>query len=178
MKALFLKLSLLMLCFLPCRVRCTAIPDNEYEFNVITKIMTGYNNLIRPIEILPLTLRLSFKQINNLDEKNQILTSNSYFSASWGDSRLAWDPTLYGDVDNVLIQASRLWIPDLYVINTASTSGYVTIPSSQLARVDSTGYVYIVFYLSSQQTRCELTLQHFPFDSQACFIVIGKIKFM
>jgi len=153
-------------------------PDNVDEYSIITNLTTGYNSLIRPKDVLDLSFKLNFKQINNIDEKNQILTSNSYFSATWEDSRLAWDPSDYGGLDNVLIPSSKLWMPDLFIINTASTSGYVTIPTSQLTRVDSLGLVYVVFYLSSQQTRCQLDLFYFPFDTQICQIIIGIHKFI
>ena len=164
----------------------TIAQDNIYEYNIVVNITGGgYNNLIRPSSLIEIDVKLSFKQINNLDEKNQILTSNSYFACFWYDSRLQWDPSEYGDTNDVLIPSNKLWMPDLFIINTASTSGYVSIPASNLAWVSYIGYVYVVFYISSQQTRCTLDMKYYPFDTQSCSIVIGswmmdvtKLKFI
>ena len=164
----------------------TIAQDNIYEYNIVVNITGGgYNNLIRPSSLIEIDVKLSFKQINNLDEKNQILTSNSYFACFWYDSRLQWDPSEYGDTNDVLIPSNKLWMPDLFIINTASTSGYVSIPASTLAWVRNDGAVYVVFYISSQQTRCTLDMKYYPFDTQSCSIVIGswmmdvtKLKFI
>ena len=152
----------------------TAAEDNIYEDNIINNITKGYNTLVRPSAQIEIDIRLALKQLSNLDEKNQILTSNSYFACFWGDSRLIWEPSDYGDTGDVLIPSSKIWLPDLFVINTASGSGYVPVPASSLAWVRSDGAVYVVFYLSSQTTRCSLNMKYYPFDSQTCSIVIGS----
>ena len=56
-------------------------PDgNLDEFNVIQNITKNYIKTIRPDELTTIDIKLSIKQINSLDEKNQVLVSNSYFS--------------------------------------------------------------------------------------------------
>ena len=151
-----------------------ATGENIYEYNILVNITNGYNSLVRPSSQILIDIKLSFKQISNLDEKNQILTSNSYFACFWSDSRLVWDINSFGDTHDVLIPSSKLWMPDLFIINTASTSGYVPIQASSLAWVRYDGAVYVVFYISSQQTRCNLNMKYYPFDTQNCSIVIGS----
>jgi hypothetical protein len=94
------------------QISCAIPLENQYKNKVITNITSGYNNAIRPSEKITIDIKLSLKQISSLDEKNQILTTNSYFACFWTDSRLTWDPEDFGNVTFVLIQASKLWMPD------------------------------------------------------------------
>jgi hypothetical protein len=56
-------------------------PDgNLDEYHVIQNITKNYIKTIRPDELTTIDIKLSIKQINSLDEKNQVLISNSYFS--------------------------------------------------------------------------------------------------
>ena len=72
-----------------------------------------------------------------------------------------------------MIPASKLWLPDLFVLNAASTSGFVPISSSNLAVVSATGNVYLVISVSNMQTRCKINAFYFPFDAQNCSVVLG-----
>ena len=72
-----------------------------------------------------------------------------------------------------MIPASSIWLPDLFVLNAASTSGFVPISSSNLAVVNATGYVYLVISVSNMQTRCKINAFYFPFDTQNCSIILG-----
>ena len=73
-----------------------AAPDNLEENDVIRNITKNYLKTVRPSSLTSINIKLSIKQINSLDEKNQVLISNSYFSCYWTDSRLAWDPEAFG----------------------------------------------------------------------------------
>jgi len=59
-------------------------------------------------------------------------------------------------------------------LNTASSSGFISISSSNLAVVNATGNVYLVLSVSSVQTRCKMYVFYFPFDVQNCSIIIGS----
>ncbi len=153
---------------------CASSTENYDEENIITNITKTYKKVIRPTSKLQISIKLSIKQISAIDEKAQLMTSAAYFSATWKDSRLEWDPALYGGTSEILISSSSLWMPDFYQINSANSNGYVTIASSSLAYVDSEGIVYVVFYLSQSKTRCKLSIKYFPFDTQTCSIIIGS----
>jgi hypothetical protein len=113
MKNNHLHVFLLMVGFMISHIYCVASPpDNPYKYKIITNITSGYNNAIRPSDKIEIDIKLSLKQISSLDEKNQILTTNSYFACFWTDSRLTWNQDDYGNVTFVLLQASKLWMPD------------------------------------------------------------------
>ena len=71
--------------------------------------------------------------------------------------------------------ANKLWIPDLNVLNIADGSaGFIPISSSNLAIINNTGLVYVIFSLSSLKTKCGLNAYYYPFDRQNCSILIGS----
>lgn len=57
--------------------------DNLDEYNIILNITTGYQKLIRPSSQLPVTIKLSLKTISAIDEKNLVMTSDSYFTGNY-----------------------------------------------------------------------------------------------
>ena len=151
-------------------ILCANVQKNVDQFNIYTKILNGYNKNIRPDEFVNIQAAFSLKQIVTIDEKNQIMTSNSYLGLTWTDQRLTWNASDYNGVDNILIATDLLWVVDLFVINTAETNGYIPIPSQSLSRVQSNGQVYAAFSLTSLKTRCKLNAKYFPFDTQNCSV--------
>ena len=120
----------LFFCFLFAIISIKA--ENSTEKTLKDRILTNYDESIRPSEPVDIYLRLIFKQISNVDEKNQIITSSSYLTASWFDERLTWNNSEVG-IDFLMIKSNLLWLPDLYVINTADSNGIITVSDSNLS---------------------------------------------
>ena len=108
--------------------------ENLTEKMVKDRVFTNssYDKSIRPSEPVDIYLGLIFKQLANVDEKNQIITSSSYLIASWFDKRLTWNKSEVG-INFLMIKANLLWLPDLYVINTADSNGIITVSDSNLS---------------------------------------------
>ena len=51
---------------------------------------------------------------------------------------------------------------------------FINISSSNLARVDFNGNVYLILSLTGLQTRCKANTYKYPFDIQKCAIQIGS----
>lgn len=65
--------------------------DSSPYLNKILKdklLNVSYDKSIRPDTTVFVFLTLWFRQIVNLDEKNQIATTSSYLIVSWTDTRL------------------------------------------------------------------------------------------
>lgn len=155
--------------------------DQNYDDDVMKKVLNKYNKEVRPIKKIVIKLKVSLRQIVSVDEKNQIMTSNIYVSAVWTDGRLRWNPLedvngsyVYGNLTEIVVPTSKLWIPDLFVINTAGTNGFIPISSSNLALVNYKGQVYLLISVTNLQTRCKMNVYYFPFDKQNCSIVLGS----
>jgi hypothetical protein len=144
-------------------------PDSNKNFDddVTFAIFKQYNKAIRPVKQLVFTLKTSIRQIVSLDEKNQIMTSNIYIQGIWIDKRLRWDPLtvvngnyIFGKLYEITIPASNVWLPDLFIINTASSSGYIPITSSNLVLVDYQGHVFLDVSVTNLQTRCKMNVYY------------------
>ena len=148
---------------------------NIDDYYIYTNITNNYNKNVRPENKVDFVAFFSLKQMVSIDEKSQIMTTNSYVALFWNDKRLKWNPSDYNGITYTLIPASQLWMMDFFVINTADTNGYVPIPAQTLAYVNNDGYVYSVFSLTSLKTRCRMDVKYYPFDSQNCSVRIIAI---
>ena len=169
-----LDLVVLLVFFIEFSLCQNKVQNKLSQYNIITNITKDYNKIVRPDDQVKISIKFSVKQIVSFDEKNQIMTSNSFLSLIWTDNRLDWNPTDYDDAENILISSNSIWMPDIFIINTAETNGYVPIPTSSLARVNNLGRVYVLFSLTSLKTRCKMSVKYYPFDTQNCSIVIGS----
>jgi hypothetical protein len=106
---------------------------------------SNYDITIPPQDFMQiLTLDLFFKQIVKLDQTNQILVSSVTLAAFYFDQRLAWNITEYPIVF-ITLKATQIWLPDLYVINSADLNAIVPFSSSNLVFVTFIGQVYMYY---------------------------------
>lgn len=118
------------------RAQNTNLVDSES--NITSTILTNYDKNTR-VGNCTVQIRLSLNQIVNIDEKLQSMTTSSIIEIIWTDQRLAYSSV--SGITQVLLPANLLWLPDLYVTNTADTNGFFPVYSQNLARVSSTGLV-------------------------------------
>lgn len=161
--------------FNPVLVDALAADGSKFDDDIMAYIITNktYNKEVRPEAQVSVSFKLSYRQMS-LDEKNQILTSNVYLYANWQDPRLQWDPNNYEGLDQIIMPATKIWVPDFAIINTASGDLFIEINNSNLIQVTSDGQIYLTLSISSLKTRCKVNVLKFPFDSQNCPIVIGS----
>ena len=107
---------------------------------------SSYDKTTRPYDKVNITFEFSFRQVVNLDEKNQIATS-VYITLTWYDPRLIWSYDQY-PIDYMTIKANKLWLPDLYVLNTADTNGLLTFTDSNLALLLKDGKIILNYGLN------------------------------
>lgn len=167
-------LSLFLSAFLANHILCGTLPQQQLnEANLLKTLLDGYDPRVRPGDIITGKYIFYLKQIVSLDEKNQIMTSSSYFAQYWNDPRLTWDPNIF-NLTRIKIPAKNIWLPDIAVINAADSDGYLNIPGSDLALVNPNGQVYITISAISLKTRCSMNVRKFPFDQQKCSIVLSS----
>ncbi|CAF0762458.1 unnamed protein product [Adineta ricciae] len=135
----------------------------------------AYNKLIRPVknnsEKLTVYLGLRLTQLLDVDEKNQIMTSNVWLKQEWYDDKLRWDPAKYGGVDVLYIPSQQIWLPDIVLYNNADGNYEVTLMTKATVYYD--GRVIWeppAIYKSS----CTIDVEFFPFDIQHCQMKFGS----
>ncbi|ESO11351.1 hypothetical protein HELRODRAFT_128626, partial [Helobdella robusta] len=91
---------------------------------LIKQLLRNYDSLGivgRPVrnisDVMEVKFGIGLIQLLDLDEKNQILTTNVWGRYSWTDIYMRWDPTQYGGVDYVRVPTHKIWTPDIVLYN-------------------------------------------------------------
>ena len=143
--------------------------------NFTSSLFKTYDPRRKPSYQLQMYLNIQFNQLISIDEKNQIMTSSFYLGVDWVDDRLTWNLTEYNQ-SGILVPVNKLWLPDLYIINTADINGFINY-SNQYALIGNDGNVTLLINLCLLKTRCQINIARFPFDNQTCNIQIGSWSF-
>ncbi|XP_042143642.1 neuronal acetylcholine receptor subunit alpha-7-like [Ixodes scapularis] len=164
--------------------------QGAHERRLLGDLLANYNTLERPVfnesEPLILSFGLTLQQIIDVDEKNQIITTNVWLNLDeknqliitniwltldWIDVNLRWDPKLYGGVQEVRIPPSKIWKPDVLMYNSADEKFDGTYPTNVVVRHNgSCNYIPPGIFKST----CKIDIIWFPFDDQKCDLKFGS----
>jgi len=146
-----------------------------HERRLLNDLMTNYQKLERPVanesHAVSLKFGLTLQQIMDVDEKNQILTSNVWLNLEWTDANMRWNESEYNNVKDIRVPPSQLWKPDILMYNSASEAFDATYPTNVV--VTSAGlctYIPPGIFMSS----CPIDITWFPFDDQNCEMKFGS----
>ncbi|XP_053720900.1 neuronal acetylcholine receptor subunit alpha-7-like [Synchiropus splendidus] len=156
-----------------CLVRVSHQDPNESRLR--DELLKDYNPLVRPVKNYsdPLTVKIGFTlvQILDLDEKNQILTTNAWMTLEWTDTLLQWDSKKYNGIDIVRMPSRQIWRPDILLYNSG-TEGFDTTHDVHIL-VSENGHCYqlppAIF-----KSVCKVDVRWFPFDVQTCKLKLGS----
>ncbi|CAH1785823.1 unnamed protein product [Owenia fusiformis] len=145
---------------------CVCNPDAKRLYD---DLLSGYNKLVRPVlnnsNTLTVELGLRLSQVIDIDEKNQIMTTNVWLTQEWYDYKLRWDPVEYGGVDRLYVPSTEIWLPDIVLYNNADGNYEVTLMTkATLYPQGRVKWEPPAIYKSS----CEINVEFFPFDEQIC----------
>ncbi|CAF1383687.1 unnamed protein product, partial [Didymodactylos carnosus] len=155
-------------------------PEAKRLYEELIKVRS-YNKLIRPVknnnEKLTVYLGLRLTQLLDVDEKNQIMTSNVWLKQYWTDIHLSWNPEDFNNLTNMSIPAAELWKPDIVLFNKLvplyNADGNYEVTLMTKATVYHDGRVIWeppAIYKSS----CTINVEFFPFDIQHCQMKFGS----
>ncbi|XP_066157968.1 neuronal acetylcholine receptor subunit alpha-7 isoform X6 [Euwallacea fornicatus] len=138
-------------------------------------LLETYNVLERPVanesEPLEVKFGLTLQQIIDVDEKNQILTTNAWLNLEWTDYNLRWNETEYGGVKDLRITPNKLWKPDVLMYNSADEGFDGTFQTNVVVRHNgSCLYIPPGIFKST----CKIDITWFPFDDQHCDMKFGS----
>ncbi|XP_055335168.1 acetylcholine receptor subunit alpha-type unc-63-like [Paramacrobiotus metropolitanus] len=138
-------------------------------------LMKDYNKLIRPVRsntgTLNVSLGLKLTQLIDVDEVNQVITTNVWVRQEWNDYKLSWDPKEYGNITVLYIPSEYMWLPDIVLYNNADGNYEVTLMTK--VEVRSNGDVRWeppAIYKSY----CLINVEFFPYDEQKCKMKFGS----
>lgn len=147
---------------------------DESEYRLMRYLMANYDKSVRPSknasESLNVTFGLALTQLIDVDERNQILTTNCWLNQMWIDNNLQWNQSDFGGIQVIRIPAEKVWKPDIILYNNADSQYNIALLSTNII-VSSDGNLT---WLSSAifKSSCQIDVEYFPFDEQRC-----KLKF-
>ncbi|XP_019109479.2 neuronal acetylcholine receptor subunit alpha-7 isoform X2 [Larimichthys crocea] len=144
---------------------------------LLRELLRDYNPMERPVanDSQALTVQFSFTlmQVMDVDEKNQIITTNAWLQM-WYDHYLQWNQSEYPGVKNLRFTADQVWTPDILLYNSAHDKFDATFKTNVL--VNSSGFCEYLppgIFIST----CNVDVRWFPFDIQRCELKFGSWTF-
>ncbi|TRY98691.1 hypothetical protein DNTS_004805 [Danionella cerebrum] len=145
------------------------------EERLLQTLFTNYNKLSRPVanisDVVLVHFGLSIAQLIDVDEKNQMMTTNVWVMQEWNDYKLRWNPEDFENVTSIRIPSEIIWRPDIVLYNNAD--GDFAVTHLTKAQVFSNGRIKWkppAIYKSS----CSIDVTFFPFDQQNCKMKFGS----
>ncbi|XP_060937511.1 neuronal acetylcholine receptor subunit alpha-7-like [Limanda limanda] len=145
---------------------------------LLRELLRDYNPMERPVanDSQTLTVHFSFTlmQVMDVDEKNQILTTNAWLQMQWYDHYLQWNQSEYPGVKNLRFTSDQIWTPDILLYNSAHDKFDATFKTNVL--VNSSGFCEYLppgIFVST----CNVDVRWFPFDIQRCELKFGSWTF-
>ncbi|XP_022130292.2 neuronal acetylcholine receptor subunit alpha-10 [Pieris rapae] len=132
--------------------------------------MDKYDPSVRPVENsshpLLVTFGVSLHHIIDVEEKDQLLTTNCWITQIWTDHHLRWNISDFDGISVIRIPYERVWKPDIILYNNADPNYRSAVINTNVI-VKYTGEVTWLshgIYVSV----CDINVEQFPFDIQLC----------
>ncbi|KAH3755061.1 hypothetical protein DPMN_189744 [Dreissena polymorpha] len=157
-----------------CAVLC-----DENEYRLVRDLFVAYDKRVRPAvhwsQSVNTTYGVALAQIIDVDEKNQIITTNCWLNQNWLDPKLRWEPHKYGNITVIGVPFTDVWRPDVVLYNNAdSTSTLTSVSSNVIIKYDGN-----VTWLSMSifRSSCTIDVKYFPYDVQNCTMRFASWSF-
>ncbi|KAL4630491.1 neuronal acetylcholine receptor subunit alpha-4-like [Arapaima gigas] len=154
---------------------CHEESHSHSEDELFKKLFIGYNKWSRPVpnisDVVIVKFGLSIAQLIDVDEKNQMMTTNVWLKQEWNDYKLRWKPSDYDNVTSIRVPSELIWVPDIVLYNNADGEFAVThMTKAHLFHTGLVRWVPPAIYKSS----CSIDVTFFPFDQQNCKMKFGS----
>ncbi|KAL6486279.1 hypothetical protein MHYP_G00056710 [Metynnis hypsauchen] len=169
-----LRSALLFIILWKC-ASCYEKTHSHAEDELFKKLFVGYNKWSRPVpntsDVVIVKFGLSIAQLIDVDEKNQMMTTNVWLKQEWNDYKLRWKPSDYDNVTSIRVPSELIWVPDIVLYNNADGEFAVThMTKAHLFYTGKVRWVPPAIYKSS----CSIDVTFFPFDQQNCKMKFGS----
>ncbi|CAF1334642.1 unnamed protein product, partial [Rotaria sordida] len=156
-----LKLFLLITCY--CFNFIIGSPD---QLRLLKHLLPNnrYKPIARPVQndshTLLVTINLSLQQIINFDGKNEAIVISGWMTIMWNDYSLRWKPEDFGNIQTLRIPSTQIWIPDIFLYNTADEKFDTRAKVNAVVQYDGN-----ILYVPpvSFKSNCPFNIASFPF---------------
>ncbi|KAL2790912.1 neuronal acetylcholine receptor subunit alpha-5 isoform 2 precursor, partial [Daubentonia madagascariensis] len=95
----------------------------KHEDSLFKDLFQNYERWVRPVENLKDKIKIKFglaiSQLVDVDEKNQLMTTNVWLKQEWIDVKLRWNPDDYGGIKVIRVPSDSVWTPDIVLFDNA-----------------------------------------------------------
>ncbi|XP_066300072.1 neuronal acetylcholine receptor subunit alpha-7-like [Branchiostoma lanceolatum] len=137
-------------------------------------LLLNYDPGLRPVTDVThqttVEVGIDFRQVIEIDEKNQIMTSVVWLRQYWYDEALVWNSTDFWGISYVNIPSNEVWLPDTVLYNSVGNDHNQLMTN---VVINSAGYVT---WMAPRVFRssCNIDIYYFPFDDQKCLLEFGS----
>ncbi|XP_068616745.1 neuronal acetylcholine receptor subunit alpha-5 [Brachionichthys hirsutus] len=168
-------LALLLLPLLCCSLRLPKLSSYaKAEDQLIKHLFGNYQKWVRPVEHLNHTILVTFglaiSQLVDVDEKNQLMTTNVWMKQEWIDMKLRWNPDDFLGITVIRVPSDRLWLPDIVLYDNSDGRFEGTITKA-VVKYDGT---ILWTPPANYKSACTIDVTFFPFDLQNCSMKFGS----
>ncbi|XP_012879874.1 PREDICTED: neuronal acetylcholine receptor subunit beta-3 [Dipodomys ordii] len=147
----------------------------ESEDALLRHLFQGYQKWVRPVlnsnDSIKVFFGLKISQLVDVDEKNQLMTTNVWLKQEWTDHKLRWNPDEYGGIHSIKVPSESLWLPDIVLFENADGRFEGSLMTKVI--VKSNGSVTWT-PPASYKSSCTMDVTFFPFDQQNCSMKFGS----
>ncbi|XP_068198048.1 neuronal acetylcholine receptor subunit alpha-5 [Antennarius striatus] len=170
-----LLLPLLCCCHLCCSLRVPKLSSYAKAEDQLFKHLFGnYQKWVRPVEHLNHTILVKFglaiSQLVDVDEKNQLMTTNVWMKQEWIDMKLRWNPDDFLGITIIRVPSDRIWLPDIVLYDNSDGRFEGTITKA-VVKYDGT---ILWTPPANYKSACTIDVTFFPFDLQNCSMKFGS----
>ncbi|XP_056239291.1 neuronal acetylcholine receptor subunit non-alpha-3-like [Seriola aureovittata] len=177
-----MKLAVLLLLWMSCPLSLAniAAPNEfvslaEMEDALLKNLFQGYQRWVRPIQRANDTVRVRFglkiSQLVDVDEKNQLMTTNVWLCQEWIDYKLRWNPEKYAGITSIRVPSENIWLPDIVLYENADGRFEGSLMTKAIVKFNGT----ITWTPpASYKSACTMDVTFFPFDRQNCSMKFGS----
>ncbi|KAJ8015604.1 hypothetical protein DPEC_G00027840 [Dallia pectoralis] len=154
---------------------CEFVSLAEMEDLLLRHLFQGYQRWVRPIlranDTITVRFGLKISQLVDVDEKNQLMTTNVWLWQEWIDYKLRWNPEDYGGITSIRVPSETIWLPDIVLYENADGRFEGSLMTKAIIRF--TGRI-TWSPPASYKSACTMDVTFFPFDRQNCSMKFGS----
>ncbi|XP_072484721.1 neuronal acetylcholine receptor subunit alpha-5 isoform X2 [Notamacropus eugenii] len=148
--------------------------EAKCEDRLFKNLFQDYEKWVRPVKHLNDKIKIKFglaiSQLVDVDEKNQLMTTNVWLKQEWVDVKLRWNPDDYAGIKAIRVPSDSIWTPDIVLFDNAD-GRFEGTSTKTVVRYDGTvAWTPPANYKSS----CTIDVTFFPFDLQNCSMKFGS----
>ncbi|XP_032411496.1 neuronal acetylcholine receptor subunit non-alpha-2-like isoform X1 [Xiphophorus hellerii] len=147
----------------------------EMEDALLKNLFQGYQRWVRPIQRANDTVKVRFglkiSQLVDVDEKNQLMTTNVWLTQEWIDNKLRWNPDKYGGITSIRVPSENIWLPDIVLYENADGRFEGSLMTKAIVKHNG---AITWTPPASYKSACTMDVTFFPFDRQNCSMKFGS----